>query len=135
MVSCRTISESAPTHQSGNVQILKRCANKSSPGGDGRRHTHLPHGPQIGRTAQECTKVSKRVKPQESRDLVHQMLDDWPFQRQLSTRIQPTGRSIRAYQIFLRHLPGAWGSLNKRLPIQHEEWQGILVCNLRNQKL
>ena len=70
-----------PTHQSGNVQILRRCANKISSSGDGRGHTRLPHEPQIGRTSRQRTEVSKRTKPQELGYLVHQMLDGRPFQR------------------------------------------------------
>ena len=80
MVSCRVISESAPTHQSGNVQNLQRCANKISSGGDGQGHTRLPYRPPIGRIARECLEVFEGVKPQELGDLVHQMLDDQPFE-------------------------------------------------------
>ena len=81
MVSCRTISESTPTYQSGDIQNLQICANKISSGGDGRRHTCLPHGPQIGRIARERTKVFEGTKPQESGDLVYQMLDGRSFKK------------------------------------------------------
>ena len=64
--------------------------------------------------------------------MVHKVLDGQTFQRQLSIGIQPTGRSIRVDKIFLQHFPGSWRPLDKRFPIQHEEWQGILVCNLQN---
>ena len=81
MVSCRTISESTPTHQSGDVQKLRGCSNKSSSSRDGQRHTCLPHGPQIGRIARERLEFFEGTKPQESGDLVYQMLDDRSFER------------------------------------------------------
>ena len=65
---------------------------------------------------------------------MHEVLDERTFQRHMSTGNQLTGHSIRTDKIFLQHFPGTRGPLEKRLPVQHEEWQGILVCNLQNQK-
>ena len=50
-------------------------------GRDGRRHTYLPHGPQIGTVARECTEVSEGAHPQELGSLVYQVLNKQPLQR------------------------------------------------------
>ena len=62
------------------------------------------------------------------------MLDDRQLQRQLLTGIQLIGCSIHADQIFLRHFPGAWGSLDKRLLVQHKERKAYwcVICETKN---
>ena len=132
VVSCRFISESPSTYKSGNIQILLRCAYKISPSGNGWGHLSILHWSHIRRIAQECAEVFKGVKPQKLGYLVHKVLNDRTFQRQLLTGIQLTGCLIRVDEMFLWHFPRAWRPLDKIFPVQNEEWQGILLCNMRN---
>ena len=101
MVSCRFITENSLTHKFGDIQDLRRCAYKRSPSRNGWGHTNILHRSQIRRTTREHTEVIKRIKPQKSGYLVHEMIDGRTFKRQLSIGHLPIGHPICADKMFL----------------------------------